>query len=53
MLIAFYFVIQTLSSIFNIEMVKDKTAEEIRQVMKWKWVGLLCENVCFVSQIWK
>lgn len=33
MLITFYFLIQTLSSIFNIEMVKDKTAEEIRQVM--------------------
>ena len=33
MLIAFYFLFQTLSSIFNIEMVKDKTAEEIKQVM--------------------
>lgn len=33
MLIAFCFLIQTLSSIFNIEMVKDKTTEEVRQVM--------------------
>lgn len=50
MLTAFYFVIQTLSSIFNVEMVKDKTAEEIRQVMNEKWVGILYENVCSVSQ---
>lgn len=28
-----YFSSKTLSSIFNIEMVKDKTAEEIKQVM--------------------
>lgn len=30
---AFYFLFQTLSSIFNIEMVKDKTGDEIKQVM--------------------
>ena len=52
MLIAIYFLFQTLSSIFNIEMVKDKTAEEIKQVMNESKLRTL-SNVCPVNQIWK